>query len=385
MVKTKCFAKMKNGLLAKLFGAAVLSVGLIALAGTKAMAATETENNGTVSTANVVPVNEAVSANISTADDMDWFKFTLTEPGSLSVSFWHETCNAGDYDWMDTWKLTLYGGDERDIEYCTMGIKSGDEKTDRSSIYNVPAGTYYIKVKSDYYWRSCEYKFTINYESSVEKNEEQEMNDSPSTSNSIAVNTSYHGRISLGEDADWYKFTVTEPGSVSVSFWHETCNAGDYDWMDTWKVDLFRGEETDVHYSSMGIKSGDEKIDTTSIHNIPAGTYYIRIKPDYYWRNCDYSVIVNYESSVGKDMEQESNDTPSTANLISVNKNYSGRVSLEKDLDWYAFDLAESSTVTVTLSHDVIDSSGYYWNVRVYDNAEMTNELLNCHWQGNKE
>ena len=51
MVKTKCFAKMKNGLLAKLFGAAVLSVGLIALAGTKAMATNEVEDNNSLSSA----------------------------------------------------------------------------------------------------------------------------------------------------------------------------------------------------------------------------------------------------------------------------------------------------------------------------------------------
>ncbi len=368
---------MKNGLLAKLFGAAVLSVGLIALAGTKAMAATETENNGTVSTANVVPVNEAISGSISTTDDVDWYKFTLAEPGSVSLTLWHDNCgdtNRGWYFW-------LYGGDEREIEYAYWYISGGDEKAAETTTYNVPAGTYYIKSAKAYDWRDCEYRVTVNYESSVGKNMEQESNDVSSKANVISVNTEYAARLSRDNDTDWYKFTIDQPGSISLRLWHDNCsntNRGWYFW-------LYGGDEQERQYTNWWISGGDEKASETTTYNVPAGTYYIKTAKAYDWRDCEYRVTVNYESSVGKNMEQETNDTPSTANLISVNKNYSGRVSLEKDLDWYAFDLTESSTVTVTLSHDVIDSSNRYWIVRVYDNAEMTNELLNCYWVGNKE
>ena len=255
MVKTKCFAKMKNGLLAKLFGAAVLSVGLIALAGTKAKAANEVEDNNTSTTATVFSVNEEITGNLYEPDDVDWYCFTLTEPGTVSVTFEHPDQRYSILS-TDGWNLSLYGDGEGKVVYFSYRY---DEPANRSTTqsYNLSAGTYYLKAEA------------------------------------------------------WYPYYGPGDG--------------------------------------------------------------------------EYKILVNFESSVGKDMEQENNDKAVNANSISAGKDYSGRISLENDRDWYVFDLDESSKITVTLSHDYIENSSYYWNVCIYDDDEMTNLLFDFKWPGNKE
>ncbi len=67
--------------------------------------------------------------------------------------------------------------------------------------------------------------------------------------------------------------------------------------------------------------------------------------------------------------EKESNNTAATATSFAMVDTVSGKISGTDDEDWYSFDVAESSLITVKLSHAIVGANATltYFNVDVYD------------------
>lgn len=67
--------------------------------------------------------------------------------------------------------------------------------------------------------------------------------------------------------------------------------------------------------------------------------------------------------------EKEPNNTAATATAFAVVDTVSGRISSADDVDWYSFEVAESSLITVKLSHTIVgaNATSSYFNVDVYD------------------
>lgn len=58
-------------------------------------------------------------------------------------------------------------------------------------------------------------------------------------------------------------------------------------------------------------------------------------------------------------------DTYTTANVISVNKNYIGSCSTAGDVNWYKFTLEKDGYISLYFTHDIINSSSQYWSSQV--------------------
>ncbi len=367
-------------MLRTLAGAAVLSLGMVAAVGTHASAAqvTETEPNNKSTAATAVLVNQEVTGTLSERSDIDWYKFTIDEPGAISISYSYEATNRS---WKG-WNTYLYSDPEEKKCYISYTLKGGDGSLVSTESLNVPAGTYYLKIKEyDEDVSGYGYEFTVNYTSAVGTNNEQESNDSASKANAIELGKEYTGSLWAQSDVDWYKFTISEPGTIAVKYTHEATGRS---WKG-WNTYLYADEEEEICYISYTLKGGDEATTSTEAVNVPAGTYYLKVK--YYdeevWGK-EYGLSIIFTSAAGTNMEQESNDTTETANVIEVNKDYRGRISLEKDYDWYTFSLDKPADISVVLSHPVIDSSNTYWNVHIYGD-DMTDEYMDLYWSGNKE
>ena len=67
--------------------------------------------------------------------------------------------------------------------------------------------------------------------------------------------------------------------------------------------------------------------------------------------------------------ETEPNDTTITANAIDLDTPYTGSIGTIADLDYYSFNIDDTSDVTVTLKHSVLDSTSNYWKVSIYNSA----------------
>ena len=151
-------------------GIALVSGILVLTAGMNVKAAVESEDNNSMTAANNISVNEAVSGNISYRNDKDYYKFTIGDKGcgALSLIFWHDNCKA----MTDTkFRISLLNSRGFLIAYqgnqvsqygtaCQVYIPAGDATTYTRVLYNLPKGTYYVEVIGGII--DVDYSLTVN-------------------------------------------------------------------------------------------------------------------------------------------------------------------------------------------------------------------------------
>jgi hypothetical protein len=95
----------------------------------------ESEANDTPATADSrVAAGTNVSGGISTSTDVDWFKFNVTAPGTVTVKL--SMPGTGDLDWY------LYSASDLNL-FVTRGYTTANPELASA---NLAAGEYYVKV-----------------------------------------------------------------------------------------------------------------------------------------------------------------------------------------------------------------------------------------------
>ena len=144
--------------------------------------------------------------------DIDYYRFQTNSAGVISLSFgkgYDSNPNHG-------WNITLYNSSQNEL--MSREYSCNNTETETTCKIGVPAGIYYIKVRSkNYPYRSdAAYSLKVNYsESSVW---ESEFNDEVSTADPITVNQTYYGGIMEDSDIDYYRFQTNSAGVISLSF-----------------------------------------------------------------------------------------------------------------------------------------------------------------------
>ena len=114
----------------------------------------EAEKNDTIEEANAIPVATACTGNIYKNNDVDYYSFTLENTSDVSITFQHLSINNSD----TYYKISLL--DENNTEIVKQESKGTTTKIDSDSV-KLDAGTYYIKVASNFY-SDINYTLTIN-------------------------------------------------------------------------------------------------------------------------------------------------------------------------------------------------------------------------------
>ena len=100
------------------------------------------------------------------------------------------------------------------------------------------------------------------------------------------------------------------------------------------------------------------------------------------WVDQDEDIVFGASQS-----ESETNNSLEAASRIDVNSPATGRLSNTSDKDWYKFTIQDAGYVSVSFSHDYIDSHTNYWNLVLYtsDNTRLMDtyefygdEIGNC-------
>ena len=212
---------------------------------------------------------------------------------------------------------------------CSLGLTKGD---------------YYIKIVpySRYNPDGSDYKFKVNFESSATW--EKESNDSYEKATAIPFNTDISGTICKGDDKDWYSFTLTEAGSVTVSFTHPIYATTS----SIWEFDLYSSNGTDgiIGESSRIYVTGDANCVLPPLY-LDAGTYYIKAASysSYSFYSDVYTLRLDFGESTAS--ETEPNGSYNTSNTIETGKEYAGSLLIYGDVDYYKFVLDSQSDVTV--------------------------------------
>ena len=287
---------MKN-LLLGIAGAVALSFGLFLTAGFGAKAANtaEIEDNNTENQATELTIGTAIAGNLSAYNDIDYYTFTLSEPGTIWMTFSHEDCvNKYGDDYAD-WSVILYYNINAKTEIFNKLYQGGLKSEETTVKANVPAGTYYLQVKDKSgVYNPAEYGIKIDYETAVGRNIETERNDTAETANEIGLNTEYTGRRSLKTDEDWYTFTLSEPGTIWMTFSHEDCENMSDSYAD-WNVILYDNIEAKTEIFNKLYQGGLQSEEATEKANVSAGTYYLQVKDKSgVYNPAEYGIKINY-------------------------------------------------------------------------------------------
>lgn len=315
----------------------------------------ETEYNGDFANADAIPVNTKVTGSTIESSDLDYYKFTLSAPGSVSFNITHGIVDGHEAD--DVYDVSFYNSatGNRLLYFESLG----GETSKTSNIIGLPKGTYYVCVKAGYgNYDTGSYGMTVNYTAS--NYWEAETNDTFTTANAVAVKQKYSGTIHDSGDEDYYKITLAQAGAIGVNFTHP--NIDGYETILCFTLEIYSASDLTAPFYKMYIAGAETNMQTPQI-GLAAGTYYIKIGGVWKYDGV-YGLKVNYAAS--EYWEREENGTGSTATAIKSAKTYSGSIKDSSDEDYYKLSVGSNGYMTVNLKHSS-SAADWIYTVRVYN------------------
>jgi hypothetical protein len=232
-------------------------------------------------------VLETFTDNLASSSAVNNHQFTLTEPGRVRLNFNRENLNNSNI----RWRVLLRHADGTNM----LEIEPRGNEVSTGSIYNyLGIGTYTLIVHSPGNpWSSINYTLSVLYTKNTGQFE-IEHNNTAATATPMKVNSPITGNLNNSGDIDWYTFTLTEPGLVSMNFYRRNLNNSDV----RWRVSLFRADGTNA--LEIEPRGNGVSTDSNSIF-LGIGTYTVRVGRSTVfgfaasWSTASYTLTVNYE------------------------------------------------------------------------------------------
>lgn len=172
----------------------------------------------------------------------------------------------------------------------------------------------------------------------------------------IVTGTAYSGVNSLTNPVDFYKFTISRSGKL-------TLDAKKYTDKKNCEWELFDAGGKSLRYNKPGYDSNRGYSYCTDEYYALAGTYYVKV----YGNWGDYQFSVNYEDSNETYTETQTlrNDTIGQAKPAELKKVYRGQVSKAQDeADFYKFTVPYRTEVF--LDYNLYSTDSYYFDRPYY-------------------
>lgn len=244
-----------------------------------------------------------------TAGDVDWVYFDVTSSGQYVF----ETTGSGDTT------MTLYNSSRTELAYNDDG---GSNRNARIS-QNLSTGRYYVRVQA--------YSSTASISSyglSVSFVDSYEPDNTSSTASYISVGSNQTHNLSAG-DVDWVYFDITTPGQYMI----ETTGSGDT------TMTLYNSSLSQIAYNDDGGSDFNARISGS----FTAGRYYVKVQA------YNSSAIVNGYGLRFTDAgdSYESDNSLSTARLLTVGSAQSHSLHSASDQDWVYIQVSQSGDYTI--------------------------------------
>lgn len=180
--------------------------------------------------------------------------------------------------------------------------------------------------------------------------------DSISSATSISLGRTYSGTISATNAVDYYGFTLTSSGRVTLN-----ASAG----IRYLYYYIYDSAGNEVWYKSCSWDSTTSLISTSENIDLTSGTYYFVAKKNSSYTG-NYSFSLSHVSSNESFAETGTgtNNLMSAASAIAVNRTYNGQIALNDTVDFYKFTLPTSGRVVLNASAGI--RYLYYY---IYDSA----------------
>ena len=309
-------------------------------------------DNLTLATAAMLP-EAGTKLTIDSADDVDWFQFTLDTVGRKSSYIGIEFKQwAGDLD------LYLYGANGIQLDYA----KSVTDN-ERISLKGLSAGDYYVKVEG-YEGNVNEYKLVYSLPEPVVLTDEYENGDTKAHSyhlGKLSEQITLNAAISRTDDLDYYMFQLPKKGltcdTITLTY--------DEDFGD---LDLYlygsNGKDEMLLAQSLSTSGGTARI---SLAGLKHGVYYVAVKSkDGSVGNYQLAFDVNAHE-VNPDKYENNNSLKKATNLYTLNGNQSlaglsihqneskNDKEADPDVDYYKFSILEKGSADdwIGISYEV--------------------------------
>jgi hypothetical protein len=304
-----------------------------------ALLANDAEPNNDVGDANVFPLNTETTGRLNyvydnVADNSDWFSITTPEEGVLTVV--SESPDNADY------YIALVDVDGESV----LHSREVYPVTDVDSVFktNLQAGTYYVHIYP--YGNNHGSYHLRNYFTPAVLANDNEPNNTPDDANEMSPFDEKTGRLNyvydgVADNADWYTITIPDDGELKVKT--TAPDLADY------FIRLFDVDKERELYTREVYPLGD--LDSVYRSYLQAGKYYIKIDP--YGNNHGSYELESFFTPALFDSDEEPNDTFETAQLMSSDTTFTGRINYIYDNvrdqhDWFAITLPQNGGLKVT-------------------------------------
>ncbi len=274
--------KKTKKIISLLLSVLMIITTISALSITSAAAYYESEPNDSRANADSISTNTTVYGVSNTVGDNDYYKFSLSSQGYITITMNHAQLDSGEYD-SNYWRVYLYDTNGNQMYNWKFDARYSSNSTEKVGL---PAGTYYIDIQYGFGVQGVDYNFKASYTQS--NYWESESNGSRTKADNIYVNNVYYGVSNIVGDNDYYKFSLSSQGYITITMNHAQLDSGEYD-SNYWRVYLYdtNGNQMynwkfDARYSS----NSTEKV------GLPAGTYYIDIQYGFGVQGVEYSLVV---------------------------------------------------------------------------------------------
>ena len=322
----------------------------------EALAATVSDSarDDTTGSANVMNMGDTASGSITESDDLDYYRFTLATAGCVKLDM---------TAYMKYYCIKIYGADGEEIWYTDRNewTESVGYRRDNYNVY-LEAGSYYMQVNG-YLWHDSDsnkstgtYECKTSFFSSGVNN--IEADNSFATANTVILNNSIVGQISVNDDFDTFQYTLSTPGCVKLDM---------TSYMKYYCIKIFDATGEEIWYTDRNewTESVGYRRDNYNVY-LEAGNYYMQVN-GYLWHDSDsnkstgkYVLATQFQSS---NVTFDGNDNAfSVANAISWNKNYTGQISINDDFDTYKFQVDSGKTVVINMA-----SYMKYYCIKIFD------------------
>lgn len=182
--------------------------------------------------------------------------------------------------------------------------------------------------------------------------QESEPNDNPATANQIPLNTWVRGEVGYQKE-DWYQFTLKEKGETNISIKLDDGNAN----ADSkWGIILYDAKRRTLCEWYTGSRPSG------TISWTP-GKYYIKIVGIYDSEGSYNFAVYNKASNTWEQERYYGDKAISNANMMSLNKQYTGKLYCGNDVDYYRLKLKGLNGVSFKFTIDDTVSEPGTWYV----------------------
>lgn len=303
------------------------------------------DSNDNYLTADTIYANIPVTGVTSKTDKVDYYKYTVTEPGYFTISY----SRAGD---KGSWFLSVT--DSKNVILQSYSVSSNRE----SDVFNLGVGEcVYIMIKNS---SSGDYILTIN--ETPASDWEQEPNDDVSSAITLQNEEWINGNGYKNYDEDWYKYSVQVPGYLYFEL--QPVDAG----TRSWSVEVLDDHQVQLEKDS--VASGFQ---SKKYCGEMGQAFYFHVKNSYN-NTRQYKLRVVFVES--DEWELESNNTVALATEISANQTIHGVLNSKEDIDMYKFVSPGNGVYQFALS-GVDTGTKARWKLSLYDANNKLIQTLN--------